>query len=113
MGKLLVLLSLIYLYFNVNEYLVPGYKMKEIEGDQLKSLFVREITHLCSGRYKSLALLYRLSCFFSNGAKADTHFYHINCGCDWCLVQTYAYCYTYAVAPFYPDSKCATVMASL
>jgi len=39
MGKLLVLLSLIYLYFNVNEYLVPGYKMKEVEGDQLKSLF--------------------------------------------------------------------------
>lgn len=39
MGKLLVLLSLIYLYFNVNEYLVPGYKMKEVEGDQLRALF--------------------------------------------------------------------------
>ena len=39
MGKLLVLLSLIYLYFNVNEYLVPGYKMKEAEGAQLKELF--------------------------------------------------------------------------
>src|SRR6185436_9750049 len=43
MGKLLVLLSLIYLYFNINEYLVPGYKMKVLEGEHLKELF--------SGRY--------------------------------------------------------------
>lgn len=43
MGKLLVLLSLVYLYFNINEYLVPGYKMKTAEGEQLKELF--------SGRY--------------------------------------------------------------
>lgn len=39
MGKLLVLLSLIYLYFTVNEYLVPAYKMKQIEADHLESLF--------------------------------------------------------------------------
>jgi molybdopterin-containing oxidoreductase family membrane subunit len=39
MGKLLVLLSLIYLYFNINEYLVPGYKMKVTEGEQLRELF--------------------------------------------------------------------------
>ena len=43
MGKLLVLLSLIYLYFNINEYLVPGFKMKTIEGEQLNELL--------SGRY--------------------------------------------------------------
>lgn len=40
MGKLLVLLSLIYLYFNINEYLVGGYKMKVAEGAQLFDLFV-------------------------------------------------------------------------
>ncbi len=40
MGKLLVLLSLVYLYFTINEYLVPGYKMKQIEADHLQSLFV-------------------------------------------------------------------------
>lgn len=40
MGKLLVLLSLVYLYFTINEYLVPGYKMKQIEADHLESLFV-------------------------------------------------------------------------
>jgi len=39
MGKLLVLLSLIYLYFNINEYLVPGFKMKTVEGEQLYELF--------------------------------------------------------------------------
>jgi molybdopterin-containing oxidoreductase family membrane subunit len=39
MGKLLVLLSLIYLYFNINEYLVPGYKMKTVDGEHLHELF--------------------------------------------------------------------------
>ncbi|MBV6442132.1 MAG: polysulfide reductase [Haliscomenobacteraceae bacterium CHB4] len=39
MGKLLVLLSLLYLYFNINEYFVPAYKMKAFESDHLKSLF--------------------------------------------------------------------------
>jgi Ni/Fe-hydrogenase subunit HybB-like protein len=42
MGRLLVLLSLIYLYFNINEYLVPGYKMKVVEGEHLKTLFSGE-----------------------------------------------------------------------
>ncbi len=39
MGKLLVLLCLIYIYFNVNEYLVPAYKTTEKEGAHLKALF--------------------------------------------------------------------------
>ena len=46
MGKLLVLLSLIYLYFNINEYLVPGYKMKTVDGEHLHEMF--------SGRYAPL-----------------------------------------------------------
>jgi len=33
------LLSLIYLYFNINEYLVPAFKMKLTEGEHLKELF--------------------------------------------------------------------------
>lgn len=40
MGKLLVFVCLVYLYFNVNEFLVPGYKMKSAEGVHLKNLFV-------------------------------------------------------------------------
>jgi len=39
MGKLLVLVSLVYLYFNINEYMVPGYKMKTAEGTHLEALF--------------------------------------------------------------------------
>jgi molybdopterin-containing oxidoreductase family membrane subunit len=39
MGKLLVFVSLVYLYFNVNEYLVPGYKMKEGDNEHLMGLF--------------------------------------------------------------------------
>jgi Ni/Fe-hydrogenase subunit HybB-like protein len=40
MGKLLVALSLIYFYFNINEYFVPAYKMKGIESEHLQELFV-------------------------------------------------------------------------
>ncbi len=38
MGKLLVLLLLLYLYFNINEYFVPGYKMKKADAEHLHSL---------------------------------------------------------------------------
>lgn len=40
MGKLLVLVSLVYLYFNINEYLVPGYKLKKLDVAHLNELFV-------------------------------------------------------------------------
>lgn len=42
MGKLLVMLSLLYLYFNVNEYLVPAFKMKNDEQVHLSELFTGE-----------------------------------------------------------------------
>ncbi|MDH5610158.1 MAG: polysulfide reductase NrfD, partial [Cyclobacteriaceae bacterium] len=40
MGKLTVMLGLLYLYFNVNEYLVPGFKMKTAEAEHLNGLLV-------------------------------------------------------------------------
>jgi Ni/Fe-hydrogenase subunit HybB-like protein len=40
MGKLLVLLSLVYLYFNINEYLGPAFKMVGVEGEHISELFV-------------------------------------------------------------------------
>ncbi len=40
MGQLLVLLCLIYLYFNVNEFVVPGYKMKGEDAAYLTDLFI-------------------------------------------------------------------------
>lgn len=38
MGKLLVLVSLVYVYFNLNEILVPAYKLKSGEAEHLQSL---------------------------------------------------------------------------
>lgn len=46
MGMLLVLLMLIYLYFNINEYLVPAYKMRLPEKKLLDSLFTGEYAYL-------------------------------------------------------------------
>lgn len=40
MGKLMVLVALVYLYFNINEFLVPGYKMKSADAVHLNTLFV-------------------------------------------------------------------------
>ena len=42
MGKLLVLLALLYLYFNVNEYVIPAFKMKKSEEAHLTQLFAGE-----------------------------------------------------------------------
>lgn len=39
MGKLLVLVSLVYLYFNINEFLVPAYKLKRADTEHLHELF--------------------------------------------------------------------------
>ncbi|HEY5391724.1 MAG TPA: NrfD/PsrC family molybdoenzyme membrane anchor subunit [Hanamia sp.] len=39
MGKITVMLALLYLYFNVNEFLVPAFKMKEEEKAYLNGLF--------------------------------------------------------------------------
>lgn len=42
MGKVVVLLALLYLYFNINEYLVPAFKMKKTESAHLHQLFTGE-----------------------------------------------------------------------
>lgn len=39
MGRLLVLVSLVYLYFNINEFMVPGYKMKKVDVIHFYDLF--------------------------------------------------------------------------
>lgn len=46
MGKILVMLSLLYLYFNINEYLMPAYKSTEEEATHLRSLFTGEYAWL-------------------------------------------------------------------
>jgi molybdopterin-containing oxidoreductase family membrane subunit len=42
MGKLMVLTSVLYLYFNLNEFMVPAYKMKSVEGVHISDLFEGE-----------------------------------------------------------------------
>jgi len=39
MGKLMVLVSLLYLYFNINEFLVPAFKMKAADAHHIYTLF--------------------------------------------------------------------------
>jgi molybdopterin-containing oxidoreductase family membrane subunit len=46
MGKMVVLLALLYLYFNVNEYLIPAFKMKKPEEEHLTQLFTGEYAPL-------------------------------------------------------------------
>ena len=38
-GRVLVLVSIVYIYFNLNEFLVPGYKLKSLDAIHLKELF--------------------------------------------------------------------------
>ena len=46
MGKLLFLVSIVYFYFNINEYLVPAYKLKTFEALHLHELFVGEFAFM-------------------------------------------------------------------
>jgi molybdopterin-containing oxidoreductase family membrane subunit len=46
MGKILVMLALLYLYFNINEYLVPAFKMKKAEEHHLHGLFTGDFSFL-------------------------------------------------------------------
>jgi molybdopterin-containing oxidoreductase family membrane subunit len=42
MGRIVVMLAMLYLYFNINEFLVPAFKMKKAEEEHLMGLFVGE-----------------------------------------------------------------------
>ena len=42
MGRIVVMLALLYLYFNINEYLIPAFKMKKPEEVHLVNLFTGE-----------------------------------------------------------------------
>lgn len=39
MAKLLVLVAIVYFYFNINEFLVPGYKLKKFDAVHIEALF--------------------------------------------------------------------------
>ena len=46
MGKVVVLLAMLYLYFNINEFLVPAFKMKKPEAEHLTELFTGKFSIL-------------------------------------------------------------------
>lgn len=46
MGRLLFLVSIVYFYFNINEYLVPAYKLKTMEAFHLHELFVGDFAFM-------------------------------------------------------------------
>ena len=46
MSKIVVMLAFLYLYFNINEYLIPAFKMKKAEEHHLMSLFTGEFSLL-------------------------------------------------------------------
>jgi len=48
-GRVLVLVSIVYLYFNLNEFLVPGYKMKAADAIHLRELFTGHFAPLFWG----------------------------------------------------------------
>jgi Ni/Fe-hydrogenase subunit HybB-like protein len=49
MARLLVLVSIVYLYFNLNEFLVPAYKMKALDAIHLRELFTGKFALLFWG----------------------------------------------------------------
>ncbi len=69
MGKLLVLLCLVYLYFNVNEYLVPAYKTTVEEAAHLEDLFVGQYALLFWGAIIGGLIIPILVLIFPQGRK--------------------------------------------
>lgn len=49
LGKVFILISVIYIYFNINEFLVPGYKLKSSDAIHLRELFTGEHAFLFWG----------------------------------------------------------------
>lgn len=49
LGKVFILISVIYIYFNINEFLVPGYKLKSADAIHLRELFTGEYAFLFWG----------------------------------------------------------------
>ncbi len=69
MGKVLVLLALLYLYFNVNEFLVPAFKMKKSEEEHLMGLFTGEFAAVFWFAISTAMIIPILILVFKNGRK--------------------------------------------
>lgn len=74
MGKVVVLLALIYLYFNVNEFLVPAFKMKKSEEEHLMGLFTGEFAMVFWFAISTAMLIPILILIFKQGRKPKAAF---------------------------------------
>lgn len=69
MGKIVVLLALLYLYFNVNEFLVPAFKMKKSEEEHLVGLFTGEFASVFWFAITTAMIIPILILLFKKGRK--------------------------------------------
>ena len=69
MGKLLVMLSLVYTYFTINEYLTPAYKMMGGERDLIQDLFVGSFSKMFWGVQIFGVLIPVVAMLFKRGRK--------------------------------------------
>ena len=74
MGRILVMLALLYLYFNVNEYLVPAYKMEKAEKVHLTEIFSGESAPLFWFTILVGMIIPILIVIFPKGRKPSTMF---------------------------------------
>ncbi len=74
MGKVVVLLALIYLYFNVNEFLVPAFKMKKSEEEHFMGLFTGEFAMVFWFAISTAMLIPILILIFKQGRKPKAAF---------------------------------------
>lgn len=74
MGKIVVMLALLYLYFNINEYLVPAFKMKKAEEHHLMGLFTGEFAFIFWFAIMVGMIIPVIVLIFPNGRKPTTMF---------------------------------------
>jgi molybdopterin-containing oxidoreductase family membrane subunit len=74
MGKVVVLLALLYLYFNVNEFLVPAFKMKKSEEHHLLGLFTGEYAPIFWFAISTAMIIPILILIFKKGRKPKAAF---------------------------------------
>ncbi len=113
MGKLLVLTGLVYLYFNINEYLVPGYKMQELDGKHLMDLFVGHEAPTVLGNSDIRADLANLPADLQAIQEAIADVHHLPPGDLLCLDEADADRNTNPVHSHIPDSECTGELDTL
>ena len=104
MGKIVVALAFVYLYFNLNEFLVPAFKMKKTDADHLLGLFTGEFARVFWFAIINLDVFTYSDPDYQEGEKTCSRIYS-RCisGCR-IMVQKICDCNTNIVASFFTDA---------